>query len=220
MLSPLGARRPGETERVSLSEEEFGLDGRHVLVVDDDVDFREIVAKSLERRGLRVTVVEHPDAAMQACLADLPELILMDVWMPGRSGIQACRGFREHPVTSELPIILMSGSWRDDVQLWRALEMGATDVLAKEQTGTELLARVKAALSLGHVSKRLAETEAKLDEAMGFLALCASCKQVRGPDGQWEAIESYLRRTSGVELTHGICPGCRDRLYDREMGKG
>ena len=190
-----------------------------MLVVDDDVDFREIVAKSLERRGVRVTVVEHPDAAMKACLSELPDLILMDVWMPGRSGIQACRVFREHPVTRELPILLMSGSWRDDVQLWRAIEVGATDVLAKEQAGIELVARVKAALTLGQVSRRLAETEAKLDEAMGFLALCASCKRVRTGDGQWEAIESYLRRTGGVELTHGICPGCRDRLYTREGTK-
>lgn len=199
--------------------EEFGLEGRHVLVVDDDVDFREIVAKSLERRGLRVTAVEHPDAAMKSCLQELPDLILMDVWMPGRSGIQACRVFREHPVTADTPILLMSGSWRDDVQLWRALEVGATDVLAKEQTGVELVARVKAALTLGRVSRKLAETEARLDAAMGFLALCASCKQVRTPEGHWEAIESYLRRTGGVELTHGICPVCRDRLYGREASK-
>ena len=75
-------------------------------------------------------MVDHPDAAMKSCLEERPDLILMDVWMPGRSGIQACRVFREHPVTAELPILLMSGSWRDDVQLWRAIEVGATDVLA------------------------------------------------------------------------------------------
>ena len=196
-----------------MSAEDLGLEGRHVLVVDDDVDFREIVSRSLQKRGLRTTVVEHPDAAMQACLQELPDLILMDVWMPGRSGIQACRVFREHPVTKGVPILLMSGSWRDDVQLWRALECGATDVLAKEQSAVELLARVKAALTLGRLKSQLEDAERRLDEAMGFLALCASCKKVRTPDDTWESIESYLRRTGGVELTHGICPTCRDRLY-------
>jgi DNA-binding response OmpR family regulator len=199
-----------------LAAEELGLQGRDVLVVDDDEDFRRIVARSLERHGVTVRVVEHPDAAMQACLERVPELILMDVWMPGRSGLQACRVFRQHPVTSQVPILLMSGQWRDELQLWRALELGATDVLAKERAAVELLARVKAALALSRVARRLEETERRLDEAEGLLALCASCKRVRGPDGGWEPIEAWLRRDVGVESTHGICPSCRKALHEQD----
>jgi DNA-binding response OmpR family regulator len=189
------------------------LEGQRVLVVDDDMDFREIVARKLERRGLEVRSVGDVEAALIACLDQKPDLVVMDVWMPGRSGIQACRVFREHPATADVPIILMSGQWRDEAQLYRALEAGATDVLAKEQSGVELLARVKAALRLGRVRQELECKERQIEEYKRFLAICASCKQIRTGEGEWERVETYIRRMGGLELTHGICPTCRDRLY-------
>lgn len=53
----------------------------------------------------------------------------------------------------------------------------------------------------------------KIDVLSGLLAMCASCKRIRGEDDRWEPIELYLRRHGEVSVSHGICPGCTDRLY-------
>lgn len=196
-----------------MAEELVDFVGLEVLVVDDDADFRTIVASRLARAGLMVHVVGAAAQAFEWCAGRVPALILMDVWMPGQSGIQACGIFREARATAEVPIILMSAQWRDEVHLLRALDSGATDVLAKERVTVELVARVRSALMLSRVQARLKGTEEKLDALRRFIAICAGCKQVRNEAGEWEDIELYLKRVTDRELTHGICPSCRERLY-------
>ena len=196
-----------------LAEDLSAFSGHEVLVVDDDEDFRTIVASRLTRAGLDVTTVDTAARALERCAMRAPALILMDVWMPGQSGIQATVLFRESRTTSEVPIILMSAQWRDETHLLRALDAGATDVLAKERASVELLARVRSALALSVVKARLRGTEEKLDELRRFIAICAGCKQVRNERGEWEDVELYVQRVTDRELTHGICPACRDRLY-------
>ena len=187
--------------------------GSEVLVIDDDDDFRAIVAASLTRAGLTVVAVENARLGLEHAAQHAPALIVMDVWMPGQSGIQACSLFRAQRSTSEVPIILMSAQWRDEAQLFRAIDSGATDVLAKERVGVELLARVRSALMLASARTELTRKESELDELRQFLAICAGCKQVRNESGGWEDVEAYLRRVTERELTHGICPTCRVRLY-------
>ncbi len=203
-----------------VSDELSDFRGREALVVDDDEDFRAIVSGLLLRAGLNV--VEVPDAATGLDRAALrpPAIILMDLWMPGWSGIQACARFRQQAATARIPIILMSAQWQDATQLCRALDAGASDVLAKERSGFELIARVRAALTLVTVRERLDESEARLDELRHFIAICAGCKQVRNEHGTWEDITHYLRRVTDRELTHGICEACRDRLYGSALRDG
>lgn len=53
----------------------------------------------------------------------------------------------------------------------------------------------------------------KIDVLSGLLAMCASCKRIRGEDDRWEPVEAYLERKGEISVSHGICPGCTDRLY-------
>jgi hypothetical protein len=53
----------------------------------------------------------------------------------------------------------------------------------------------------------------KIEVLSGLLAMCASCKRIRGEGDRWEPIEVYLRRHGEISVSHGICPGCTDRLY-------
>lgn len=186
---------------------------REILVVDDDEDFREIVVRHLRRAGLSVVEAGSALEALARCDARVPALVLMDVWMPGASGIQATALLRARRSTAQVPVILMSAQWRDEHQLLRALDEGATDVLAKERSSFELLARVRSALTLERVRHRLHATERKLEDLRQYIPLCAGCKQVRTESGEWETIEAYLRRHVERETTHGICPTCRDRYY-------
>ncbi len=192
--------------------------GQEVLVVDDDEDFRAVVVAHLSRAGLLVSEAVNAHDALERCLQRAPALIVMDVWMPGQSGINACALLRQARATADVPIILMSAQWRDEAQLFRALDNGATDVLAKERAGFELLARVRSALMLSSVRRDLSRSEEKLDALRRFIAICAGCRQVRNESGAWEDIELYLKRYTEKELTHGICPACRDRLYGGILG--
>ena len=205
------AREGGPRARVS--DELAAFEGLEILVIDDDEDFRTVVVARLLNAGLRVHAVNAAARGFEHCATSAPALILMDVWMPAQSGIQACRLFRESRSTAEVPIILMSAQWRDEAHLLRALDAGATDVLAKERAHVELLARVRSALTLSTVQERLRGTEEKLAELSHFIAICAGCKQVRDESGAWQDIELYLRRVTERELTHGICQSCRERLY-------
>ena len=53
----------------------------------------------------------------------------------------------------------------------------------------------------------------KIEVLSGLLAMCASCKRIRGEDDRWEPVEAYLQRHGEVSVSHGICPGCASRLY-------
>jgi DNA-binding response OmpR family regulator len=197
-----------------MSLETTSLAGSHVLLVDDDADFRAIVAATLAREGMTVRVAASAEEALAACETLLPSLIIMDVWMsPGRSGIQACSALRAAPATAAVPIILMSAQWHDERQLVRALDAGASDVLAKERAGTELMARVRSILARASVQVGRQRGELEGSGLPELLAICAGCKQVRNERGDWEDLSAWLSRTQGVELTHGICAPCRVRLY-------
>ena len=187
--------------------------GRLVLVVDDDHDFQEIVAKHLARSGWGVDTADSAEAAFARCLEQLPAVILMDVQMPGLGGHQACTNMKAAALTAEVPIILMSGSWRDEHQLVRAFDCGADDVLAKDHSPMEMLARVRSVVALAE-TRRLTRAERALSERCEFLAVCAACKRVRAEGNHWEDVDSYLRQVTRREITHGICPACRDRLYE------
>jgi len=202
-----------------MSDELAAFRGREVLVVDDDEDFRAIVSSHLVRAGLDVVELGDAEQAFERCMFRAPALILMDMWMPGRTGIQACALLRRSQATAEVPILLMSAQWRDEAQLCRALDAGANDVLAKERQGFELIARVRALLTLDDMRRKLSTSEAKLEQLRSFLAICAGCRQIRNEDGQWEDIALYLSRVTDRDLTHGICPACRDRLYGSSLGE-
>jgi hypothetical protein len=59
----------------------------------------------------------------------------------------------------------------------------------------------------------LTEALREIDVLTGLLAMCASCKRIRGDDDQWEPVEAYLQRRGEVSVTHGLCPDCAARLY-------
>src|SRR5690349_18217729 len=110
------------------------------LVVDDDPKIRELIRVNLEPRGF--IVQEAPDGlqAMKAIDKDVPELLLLDLVMPGVGGIDVCHWVRER---SDLPIIVLSA--RDEEYLKvSALDAGADDYISKPFGYEELLARVRA----------------------------------------------------------------------------
>ncbi|MFF7646770.1 response regulator [Streptomyces canus] len=118
----------------------------HVLIADDDADIRDLVAFKLTQNGHRVTAVEDGMAALRAVREQPVELALLDIRMPGMSGLDVCRELRATPETASLPVIMItSRSQEGDVEVGFAA--GADDYIIKPFSPRELSSRVNAVLS-------------------------------------------------------------------------
>jgi DNA-binding response OmpR family regulator len=112
-----------------------------VLIADDDVDHRELMTFALRRAGHEVTTAVDAESAMVVLLGGGFEAALLDVRMPGESGIDLCRRLRAEPRTALLPIMLISADVNDQ-QILAALHAGADDYLTKPFHRTELCVRL------------------------------------------------------------------------------
>jgi DNA-binding response OmpR family regulator len=113
-----------------------------VLVVDDDPNVAEVVTRYLEREGFGVEVARDGHAALDRALAVPPDLVVLDLMLPGIDGLEVCRRLR---ALAPVPVVMLTakGAEADRVV---GLELGADDYLAKPFSPRELTARVKAVL--------------------------------------------------------------------------
>jgi two-component system phosphate regulon response regulator PhoB len=117
-----------------------------ILVADDDMDIRDLVAFKLEQAGFDVTAVDNGLAALTEARREPPDLVVLDVMMPGMSGIDVCRELRGDPTTSGLPIILLTARAQEgDVEV--GFGAGADDYIVKPFSPRELVNRVEAVLA-------------------------------------------------------------------------
>jgi DNA-binding response OmpR family regulator len=117
-----------------------------ILVADDDVDIRELVEFKLSTLGHDVVAVGDGAAAIEACKAQRPDLAVLDVMMPGVSGLDAIRAIRADPALADLPVILLTARAQEsDVET--GFDSGADDYITKPFSPRELASRVQALLS-------------------------------------------------------------------------
>ena len=116
-----------------------------ILVVDDDADVITTIKKSLTRAGYQVTCASTSHAALQMLSSQRPNLVLLDIAMPGIDGIELCRQLRANPSTASLPILFLTVSG-DMQSKTAAFNAGADDYLVKPFDLQELNLRVKALL--------------------------------------------------------------------------
>jgi DNA-binding response OmpR family regulator len=113
-----------------------------VLVVDDEPIVREVVVRYLEREGYRTLEAADGDAARDAVARTPPDLVVLDVMLPGTDGLELCRWIRS---TSQLPVIMLTARGEEADRIV-GLELGADDYVTKPFSPRELAARVKSVL--------------------------------------------------------------------------
>jgi two-component system OmpR family response regulator len=114
----------------------------HILVVDDDPGIRNLLGEYLERNGFRVSLATDGREMRQMLDAGRPELVVLDIMLPGEDGLALCRDLRAR---SRLPVIMLTAR-TDELDRIIGLEMGADDYLAKPFNPRELLARINSVL--------------------------------------------------------------------------
>ena len=116
-----------------------------VLIVEDEPDIRDLLAYHLEREGYRVSKASDGAYALREIGAQQPDLVLLDLMLPGQGGLEVCRRLRQDPATAGLPIIMLTAKG-DEVDRIVGLEVGADDYIVKPFSPKEVLARVRAVL--------------------------------------------------------------------------
>jgi CheY-like chemotaxis protein len=113
-----------------------------ILVVDDETDIRDLAMKILEAHGYQVGGAPDGETAIQKIEVEIPDLILMDVVMPGKSGMEVCRLLKSKPRTKYIPVILFSVLDRE-VDRRMAKDAGAQNLISKPFTEEQLTSEVK-----------------------------------------------------------------------------
>jgi CheY-like chemotaxis protein len=124
---------------------ELGL-RRRVLVVDDDPEIVTFLATLLELEGIESTVATSAAAALEKLEHGLPNLVLLDIAMPDRDGLDLCRALKKDPRTRNVPVFVVSARPGRDV-VERALAAGAEEFIRKPFENQELIARIRVRLS-------------------------------------------------------------------------
>lgn len=182
-----------------------------ILVVDDEPVFRDTLAFNLRRDGFDVTTAADGLSAVEAFQKTEPDLILLDLMLPGISGIEVCKRVRE---VSSVPIIMVTAK-DDEIDKVVGLEVGADDYLTKPYSYRELLARIRAVLRRAKADVPAPETSEVLRAGRILMDTEAhevrvDGKKVKMPLREFELLELFLQNPDRV-LT-------RNQILDRIWG--
>ena len=123
----------------------MATNGQKILVVEDEPDIRKLVNYNLAQEHYKVIEAENGEQALKAIQRDKPHLVVLDLMLPGLSGIELCKILRERSDTAKLPILMLTAK-AGEADRVVGLEMGADDYLSKPFSPRELVARVRAIL--------------------------------------------------------------------------
>jgi len=119
--------------------------GQKILIVEDEPDIRKLVQYNLAQEHFKVLEAEDGEQALKIVQRDKPNLLILDLMLPGLSGIELCRILRDRSDTAKLPILMLTAKAGETDRVL-GLEMGADDYLTKPFSPRELVARVRAIL--------------------------------------------------------------------------
>jgi diguanylate cyclase (GGDEF)-like protein len=167
-----------------------------VLIVDDDTTIRFLASETLEHAGISVLESDNGTQALALFEQAKPDIILLDVQMPGMDGFAVCSQIREHPEGQNIPIIMMTG--HDDIEsIKRAYEIGATDFISKPLNWLILCYRVRYMLRASRTFKNLNRSEARLSYAQRI---------ARIGNWEWDIENDQMHWTDAVYDIFNIAP--------------
>ena len=131
-----------------------------ILIVDDEIISRSTIEILLTAEGYELVFAENGEEALVKAIELIPDLMLLDVMMPGMNGFEVCQQLRANPRTTKLPVVMITALDDRESRL-RGLEVGADDFMSKPFDRAELRARIRTITRLNRY-RRLVETEEQL----------------------------------------------------------
>lgn len=189
----------------------------HIIVVDDHREIRDLVAKYLQQQGYRVSTAENGVALRRLIERGAPDLVVLDIMMPGEDGLTLCRELRTGS-TPSVPIIFLTAR-NDEMDRVIGLELGADDYLVKPFSSRELLARIKAVLR--RVNSLPPQRAVRRAGSVRFdrWVLSLSRRELQGEDGVGIPLSTAEFRLLKVLVDHPGMVLSRDQLLDLTVGR-
>ncbi len=139
-----------------------------ILVVDDTPTNLQVLFDVLSEQGYRVAIAKNGETAIQRLQMSQPNLILLDVMMPGIDGFETCQQIKANPTTRDIPIIFMT-ALTDSVDKVKGLSLGAVDYITKPIQHEEVLARIQVHLQLRNATRVMEQRTQELNQALESL---------------------------------------------------
>ena len=158
----------------------------NILIVDDVPANLKVLGDILKREGHKVRPVPNGLLALQVCEKEKPDLILLDIMMPGLNGYEVCEKLKEDPNLCDIPIIFIS-ALNDTKDIVKALNSGGVDYIAKPFQAEEVKARVAAHLKIGKQNKELIQLNAEKDKFFSIIA-----HDLRNPLGSFMSLTEIM----------------------------
>ena len=121
------------------------MGNEHILIVDDEDSILELIDYNLKREGYKTSMLKSGESVLTETLKKIPDLIVLDLMLPGIDGLEVCRQLKHNDKTKDIPIVMVTAK-SEDTDIVLGLEMGADDYLTKPFSPKVLIARVRAAL--------------------------------------------------------------------------
>ena len=187
----------------------------HVLVVDDDLDIRSLLRDYLEKNGYRVTAVGDGKAMWAAFDEVRPDILVLDVMLPGTDGLTLCRNVRAR---SGIPIIMLTARGEETDRIV-GLEMGADDYLPKPFSPRELLARIKSVLRRARTLPDNLQPDAARRIGFAGWTLDIATRNLLSPAGVVVALSGTEFKLLRIFLAHPNRVLNRDQLIDLMLSR-
>ena len=128
------------------------MSGEHILIVEDEEDIAELLEYNLQRQGYEPSIAGTGEDGLNQSRESIPDLILLDLMLPGMSGLEVCRRLKGDPATEKIPVIMLTAKGEEE-DVIAGFDAGADDYVTKPFRPKVLLARVKAVLRRGAARK-------------------------------------------------------------------
>ena len=146
-----------------------------ILIVEDEKDIIKMLEYNLKKEGFRVIAAHDGEDALDLALRQYPDLILLDLMLPGIDGLEVCKTLKNGSKTSSIPIIMLTAKSQESDKVV-GLELGADDYVTKPFSPRELIARIKAVLRRGTEKEKLPEVFQAKDLRIDFARISVSVK--------------------------------------------
>ena len=176
----------------------MGSKNKLVLVVEDNATNVVLLMELLIKNGYEVGTASDANQAFEFIKNQLPDLILLDVMMPGMDGFEVCEELKSNVETKNIPIIFLTAKVTTE-DIVKGFKVGGVDYVTKPFKKEELIARVN--------------THIEIKTLRSLLPICASCKKIRNDEGYWQSIEEYFKDRNIAEFSTTFCDECANKNY-------
>ena len=184
---------------------------QNILIVEDDADIAEGLHYNLKREGFRATVAESAEKGLRIALDEKtsPSLILLDLMLPGMSGMELCRRLRREPLTENTPVIMLTAKAAEAEKI-AGLDVGADDYIVKPFSVKEVIARVRAVLRRAEKESAPKYEDPRMSIDFEDMRVTCDGESIRLTRKEFALLE-YLIKNSGRVAT-------RQQLLDNVWG--